>query len=161
VPKDNKDNKNVSTITTLPVFGAAVVRLLQKGMVAYPSKFGNGGKSCRMLEVDVPILSAGISITAPIYANFNPTEDGHQIVFSASMPRGVFATDADEVARDGFLAHAEYAAAALPQWPELQARAEALLLGQKPVTTVARPKLARLIGKSGETLAETPMQPTA
>jgi hypothetical protein len=143
-------------------FGLPIIAELKNEMTAYESKFNKAEKSCKVLEVTVPIDSCGAMVTATIYGRLRPNTTGHELSFAASVPKGVYFENGDQ--RDDFLAWAETAAQRSANWEKLTARAEAVLLGQKPERKaddkrVERPRLVRNVANVIAKPTETPAAP--
>jgi hypothetical protein len=132
-------------------FGIATVRKPSFDMSARDGR--DGQKSCKMLEIDVPIVSCGVIVTASMYANYDPKRG--ELVFQGSAPRGVtLPEDADKAL---FRAHVLAACEAHREWEALQNKAESVLLGtyQRPVTEKPT-RLVRTVGGVKQVIAEAP-----
>jgi hypothetical protein len=128
---NNPQNAANQTRNTRSPFGAATVQKSQYEM----SKLENrGGSSVAVLNVQVPLLTAGILVTGTIWARVPKNgQDAGKLVIEAGLPKNCsFDGDYD---RQRFSAHALAAAEAYPGWRALKAKAISLLTGEhvKPV----------------------------
>lgn len=131
-------------------FGPAVVKKPDYEMTAFENKMG---KSCRVLEIDIPLIVGGLVVTASMYARIDKA--GTSITFEAGLPRGCKLPDSFDSER--FKSHALKAASAFREWDTLQAKAEAVLTGRATKPAFDKPtKLVRKLGDgTRQTVAET------
>jgi hypothetical protein len=143
-------------------FGLPLVSQLKTQMKVYASKFAAGERSVKVLEVTVPIESCGLMIVSSIYGNYKPTTTGHEISYSATVPKNTYFESDDQ--RNDFIATAELAATRSSGWARLEAQADALLMGveaPKRENRIERPRLVKTVAITTTATAAPHSEPVA
>lgn len=132
-----------AVMVTAPVFpfGPVDVNVPRGEMTVYPSQY-NGGKSVKIFDVLVPVVSCGLTVAASIRGYYTQTADKESVSFACSIPRGVSFSDEW---RDQFRAHAERAALAHPLYATMAKRADAKLRGIAQPAKIERPDMTAVL----------------
>lgn len=112
-------------------YGAIIISLSDSDKV-YDDRDGSGGKSTKVVSIQVPILSCGVKIASTVYARFDPKTG--DVKFSASLDKNVKIDNPES--REELLTHVELG---FQSW---QSCAVAMQRGFDRVTGMKSPKLA-------------------
>lgn len=119
----------------------------------YNSKWEAGARSTKAIDCLVP-MGNGLNVVTAIYANFKPTDGGHQITFSASLPKGLRAES--KGAKNRFLAHVENAAIRWNGYQRATDAAAARFSDDKPATKAeTRPDMSPRLVKAAANVKAT------
>jgi hypothetical protein len=169
--KDHKlDSKLVATVLASlenERFGPVEIRMSDADR-AYPDRFRPGDVSTKLADVIVPFPMTGAAVTSTVYARLTKKDDGHEISYSASVPKGLRFDDPN--GKESFLAHVELAVQSWPGFAAATMAADARLLAGpdgrvkrtgkdgKPVADM-RPRLVKAVKVTAEPVGAP--QPTA
>lgn len=131
----NEQKQSVSNKTTV-VYGLVSCSVPANANV-YESR---GKKSTVCIQVAVPILAAGLTVDAAVWARLQQKNGDDEITFEAAIPRGIKASD--ELSSESFKAHVESAVTAWNGYAAAEAAAIRRLTGQKAKSAIERPGLA-------------------